>query len=130
MIILTIRTDKPEAEIGLFENGNKLAYEKWQAHRHLSETIHQKIEELLKTQNNKWSDIGAVVCYEGPGSFTGLRIGITVGNALAYSLNIPIAAASGRSWIKKGQKQVSKGKNEAIALPKYGRKARITTPKK
>jgi hypothetical protein len=43
MIILTIRTDKPESEIGLFNNKDKLAYEVWQAHRELAETVHKKI---------------------------------------------------------------------------------------
>lgn len=50
MTILTIRTDKPEAEVGLFEGDEELAYEKWQAHRQLSLTIHNKIRDLLKSQ--------------------------------------------------------------------------------
>ncbi len=47
MIILTIRTDKPEAEIGLYDGEQQLAYEMWSAHRQLAETIHTKIKELL-----------------------------------------------------------------------------------
>ncbi|MGH7249720.1 MAG: hypothetical protein ACREGC_01985, partial [Minisyncoccia bacterium] len=60
MIILTVRTDKPEAEIGLFSDYKKLAYESWQAHMKLSETIHVKIEKLLKTQKLNWRDIDAI----------------------------------------------------------------------
>ena len=81
MLILTIRTDKPEAEIGLFEDNKQLAYEMWQAHRELSDTIHKKIEKLLKSQKKDWQNIDGIVCFKGPGSFTGLRIGLTVGNA-------------------------------------------------
>lgn len=51
---LAIRTDKPESEIGLFDkNGKELAYEKWQAHRELSNTILTKIEDLLSSKNLK-----------------------------------------------------------------------------
>ena len=51
MIILTIRTDKPEAEIGLFEGGKKLAYKSWSAHRQLAETLHTHIRDLLALQD-------------------------------------------------------------------------------
>ena len=47
-MILSIRTDKPEAEIGLFSaDGQKLVYKTWQAHRELSSTILVVIKELL-----------------------------------------------------------------------------------
>ena len=36
MLILAIRTEKPEAEIGLFDDEKKLAYETWEAHRQLA----------------------------------------------------------------------------------------------
>lgn len=109
MITLTIRTDKPEAEIGLFENEQQLAYETWEAHRQLAETIHSKIKKLLKSQQKDWQDIEGIVCFQGPGSFTGLRIGLTVGNALAYGLAIPIVAAQGEDWIQTGLKKLAVG---------------------
>ncbi len=46
--------------------------------------------------------IEGIVCYEGPGSFTGLRIGLSFGNALAYTRGIPIVGARDSSWIEKG----------------------------
>src|SRR5690554_1609312 len=67
MLILTIRTDKPEAEIGLFDNDQQLTYETWQAHRQLAETIHKKIEATLHSQNKGWHDIAGIVAFEGPG---------------------------------------------------------------
>src|ERR1700694_4379725 len=98
MIILTVRTDKPEAEIGLYDNEKQLVYEVWLAHRKLAETIHKKIAELLNTINKNLSDIEGIVCFKGPGSFTGLRIGLTVANALAYAQNIPIVVRSDPDW--------------------------------
>lgn len=130
MKILTIRTDKPEAEVGLFDNGKQLAYETWYAHRELSVTLHQKIADLLAAQQLQLSDLEGIVAFGGPGSFTGLRIGLTVGNALAYSLHIPITAAEGEQWIKQGVADIAAGKAAQIALPNYGAPAHITQQKK
>ena len=130
MLILTIRTDKPEAEVGLFENDTVFKYIKWQAHRELSLTIHKKILEVLKSQKKDWQDLEGIVCYKGPGSFTGLRIGLTVGNTLASGLNIPIISTTGEDWAKKGINKISEGQNEKIALPKYGAPVHITKPRK
>jgi len=130
MLVLTIRTDKPEAEIALFDDKQKLAYEKWEAHRQLAETIHKKIESLLKSQKKDWHDIKGIVCYQGPGSFTGLRIGLTVGNALSYGLDIPIAATQKNDWIETGINRLIKGVNDQLALPHYGASVHITKPRK
>lgn len=130
MFVLTIRTDKPEAELGLFENGTKLAYSTWPAHRQLAETIHLKIKELLESHNRTLNDLGGVAVFKGPGSFTGLRIGISVANTLADSLDLPIVSATGDKWIGTACARLEKGENEHIALPEYGAEPNITKPKK
>jgi tRNA threonylcarbamoyladenosine biosynthesis protein TsaB len=130
MLILTIRTDKPEAEIGLFDNKTKLAYETWQAHRELSDTIHLKIKALLKSQHKTFKDLQGIVCFEGPGSFTGLRIGLTVADSFAYGLAIPIVGTQTEGWIQLGIARLQKGENDHIALPRYGAPVHITKPRK
>lgn len=130
MIVLTIRTDKPESEVGLFSDGQKLEYESWQAHRTLSQSIHKKIEDLLKSQKLDWHEIKGVICYKGPGSFTGLRIGIAVANTLAGSLNVPIVGQSGKNWIEAGLKALKSNLNDTQVLPEYGSPAHVTLPKK
>jgi tRNA threonylcarbamoyladenosine biosynthesis protein TsaB len=130
MIILTLRTDKPEAEIGLFDNNTQLIYETWQAHRQLAETIHRKLETLLEQHGKKWSDIEGIVAYQGPGSFTGLRIGLAVANALASSYKASIIATTGEDWTQAGINKLLSGEDSTIALPEYGAPVHITTPKK
>ena len=134
MIILVIRTDRPEAELYLYDGLKKLAEKKWQAHRKLAETIHKKIKELLEGQSLSeglsFQDIEGIVCFAGPGSFTGLRIGLSVANALAYAQNIPIVASAGDNWIEQGVNGLLAGKNDKIALPIYGLPAATTSPKK
>lgn len=130
MIILTIRTDKPEAEIGLYEDNQRLAYEKWQAHRTLAETIHQKIQEMLNKSSKSWQDIEGLACFEGPGSFTGLRIGLSVANALAYGQGIPVVARGGDDWLERCIKDILAGKDDKIAKPHYGAPVKTTKPRK
>jgi tRNA threonylcarbamoyladenosine biosynthesis protein TsaB len=130
MLILTIRTDKPEAEVGLFDDEKKLAYETWHAHRELSITLHRKIEDLLGSQQKKLQDLEGVVAFQGPGSFTGLRIGLTVANSLAYGLDIPIVASGGDDWIAAGITRLQNGEHDKLALPEYGAPVHITQQKK
>lgn len=129
MLILTIRTDKPEAEIGLYKDNEQLVYKNWQAHRALAETIHKELAEILKNAGKDLKDIEGIVCYQGPGSFTGLRIGLSVGNALAYSLGVPVIA-SGTDWIEQGIKRLMAGESDKVALPEYGYTANITKSRK
>jgi tRNA threonylcarbamoyladenosine biosynthesis protein TsaB len=130
MIILTIKTDNPEAELALYSDAKKLAEIIWPAHRELTDTIHKKIDELLNSNNLTLKDINGIACFKGPGSFTGLRIGLTVGNALAYGLEIPIVSLGGEDWAKKSIERLVVGENEKIVLPEYGGKINITKPKK
>ncbi len=130
MIILTIRSDKPESELGLFQDSERLTYEKWEAHRQLAETIHKKLEVLLISQKKDWRDIEGIVCYQGPGSFTGLRIGLSVANAIAGSLEVPIVAKTGEEWLADGIKALHKGENNHAAMPEYGSPVHTTQPKR
>lgn len=130
MFILTIRTDNPEAEIGLYEDHSQLTYRKWQAHRELAETIHKQIQSMLDSQSKKPQSIQAVAVYEGPGSFTGLRIGTSVANALADSLKVPIVADTGNDWIAQCVNSLIKGENSRIVMPEYGALPNITAPRK
>lgn len=130
MYILSLKTNEPEAEVGIYKDVEELDKKSWPAHRELSQTIHQKIKELLEHQKLELKDLNAVVIYKGPGSFTGLRIGFSVANALAYSLNLHIVSESGNDWIDLGIKRLLDGGNEKVSLPEYGAKPHITKPVK
>lgn len=130
MIVLTLRTDKPESEIGLYDGSRQLAYMVWPAHRQLAETLHMKMSELLTSQQKTLSDIVGIVCYKGPGSFTGLRIGVSVANALAFGLSIPIIGVeNNEKWIDRGLQDILNGQNHTVVVPEYGAPVHITPPK-
>lgn len=130
MLILTLRTDNPEAEIGLFDGQAKLAYQTWQAHRELAHTIHTKIQALLQSQGKDWSDLQGIAAFKGPGSFTGLRIGLTVANTLSYALKIPAVGEMGEDWIKRALQRLAAGKSDQLITPEYGAPVHITQAKK
>lgn len=130
MLILTLRTDKPEAEIGLYDDSRQLAYTSWEAHRKLAESIHAELKSVLDGQGKNIKDLQGIVIYKGPGSFTGLRIGFSVTNALADSIQIPIVSNLDESWIAEGIERLQANQNEKIAQPEYGSPARTTIQKK
>lgn len=130
MLILTIRTDNPQAEIGLFNDNTELVYKTWHAHYELSKDIHQKIQDILQEHGKTNEDIAGIVAFQGPGSFTGLRIGLTVANSLAYGLEVPIVGAMGEDWIRQGIGHLRAGEKDHVALPHYGAPAHITQQKK
>ena len=130
MLILTIRTDKPTAELGLYNDAKQLAYHAWEAHRQLAETIHVQLKQLLTDGGRDLPNLRGIVAYKGPGSFTGLRIGLSVANSLADALRIPIVAETGAGWLQTGLARLATGENDQLALPEYGALPNITLPKK
>lgn len=52
------------------------------------------ISDMLKEKNIKLNDFNRIIVVNGPGSFTGIRIGLTVAKTISYSLNIPIYVIS------------------------------------
>lgn len=130
-MILALRTDGPEAELGLLDAGGKIiGQEKWLAERRLAKELLGHLEDFLKNYESSWSDLTGLVVYHGPGSFTGLRIGITVMNTIAYAQSIPIVGVSGDDWVEQGAKRLADGDGAKIVLPEYGADAHITKPRK
>ncbi len=129
-MIITLKTDNPEAEIGLYEGQSKRSYFTWRADRQLAKDLLKVLHEQLQTQKADWPDVTGIVVFQGPGSFTGLRIGITVANAIAYGNNIPIVTTQGDDWLKTGLQRLKDGENDQLALPHYGAEAHITQQKK
>ena len=82
----------------------------------LAEQIFTFIHDKLVENQADWTDLTEITFFAGPGSFTGLRIGAAVVNALADQLQIPLKKQDGEVV--------------PIILPNYGRPANITPSKK
>jgi tRNA threonylcarbamoyladenosine biosynthesis protein TsaB len=102
---------------------SKIKEVRWLAHRELSATLSDKYTELMKEADVTSGNLNGVVAFVGPGSFTGLRIGISFANGLAYGLGIPVFETK-----EKGSFNLTEPKK--LALPFYGAEPNITKPKK
>jgi tRNA threonylcarbamoyladenosine biosynthesis protein TsaB len=128
-MILLLNTSAPVCKLTFIDGDNRIDDE-WQSDRMLAKGLLGYIDELLKKHHKSWSDISAIGAFEGPGSFTGIRIGLTVVNTIADAQNIPIVGARGGDWQNKVLAKIDDGQNEKIVLPFYGSEANITIPRK
>lgn len=128
-MILLLDTSTPVCKL-TFIDGDWRSDNEWQADRTLAKNLLGYLHEKLGENNKTWTDISAIGVFEGPGSFTGLRIGVTVLNTIADAQNIPIVGGRGDDWQNEVLNKLNSGINEKIILPFYGSEARITTPKK
>lgn len=130
-MILILKTGTEENLLELRDTGEDVKFsETWPASKLLSEELPGKIEDALRGLNLMFDDVSGVVVFKGPGSYTGLRIGITVVNAIADQVGTPIVGTTGDRWIEDGLKRLEAGENDQIVLPKYGGEANITKQKK
>jgi len=104
--------------------------ESWQADRQLADNLIGYLREQLAKRNASWSDLTGIGVYQGPGSFTGLRIGLTVMNTIADDMSIAIVGASGDNWRTLVRERLQAGENDELVMPLYGREANITKPRK
>lgn len=87
--ILFVDTSSVEKIMVAIEvNGKKV--EKSAVRPSQAQMVLPMIEEILKSQKIRLSDISEIKVNTGPGSFTGLRVGIAVTNALGFLLEVPV----------------------------------------
>lgn len=130
-MILVLDTHAEEVFIGLWDKDDA----KWKSQetflggRQLNSLILTKLPAIKST------NLTGIIVAAGPGSFTGLRIGISVANTLAYALNISIVAPSetgdAESLLKEGLKLLEGGEPEfsQAVNPFYGAEPHITKPR-
>lgn len=94
MLILGISTSSNIASVAINNDTECIKELNINNNKTHSETLVPLIDELLKETNIKLQDINLIACDNGPGSFTGIRIGISTVKAIAESLNIPVIAVS------------------------------------
>lgn len=89
-LILSIETSTPLCSVSLsFEGQNILSLEHDGTHSH-AEVLNDEISNLLKKSNQLLSSLKAIAISAGPGSYTGLRIGLSAAKGLCFALQIPL----------------------------------------
>lgn len=128
-MILLIDTSTPVCRLTFVDADSRIDKE-WEANRELAKGLLAFIQSNLETLHISWNDLTGIVAFRGPGSFTGLRIGLTVVNTIANAQQIPIVGTIGETWQELGLARLEAGEDDGIVLPEYGADAHITTPRK
>ncbi len=90
-IILNIETTTKNCSVSLTKKGHLIAFKELNdgVYSH-GENLHVFIEDVISEVNMTFSDIEAIAVSKGPGSYTGLRIGVSSAKGLCFSLDIPL----------------------------------------
>lgn len=89
--ILNIETSTTNCSVSLSKNGETVVLkEDYNSNYSHAERLHVYIDEVLKEANVSLSDLKAIAISKGPGSYTGLRIGVSAAKGLSFALDIPL----------------------------------------
>lgn len=104
-MILALETSTKNCSVALIEGETlKVLIEEHSDQYIHSEKLHLFIEDALKQGGIKAKELQAIAVGAGPGSYTGLRIGVASAKALAYSLKLPLISAKGSELLFEGLK--------------------------
>lgn len=129
MIYLLIDTSTPTCRMTIINDAKSVEC-MWESGRTLAKNILGYIDEALSHEGCTYDDLDGIGVFRGPGSFTGLRIGLTVANTIASAWSLPIVGEIGDNWQQQVVDRLSGDENDTIVLPEYGSDARITKPRK
>jgi tRNA threonylcarbamoyladenosine biosynthesis protein TsaB len=90
--ILQIETSTTNCSVALSGNGITIAVQEVSNGYSHAENLHVFIKEILENNNLKFTDLNAVAVSKGPGSYTGLRIGVSAAKGLCFALDLPLIA--------------------------------------
>lgn len=94
MISLFLDTSYHNTIISIFKGKKELYFYEEENKQDLSEKLLPRLKEIMEGLHLYVTDIEKIYVVNGPGSFTGIRIGLTVAKTIAWSLNIPIVPIS------------------------------------
>jgi tRNA threonylcarbamoyladenosine biosynthesis protein TsaB len=93
-LILCIETGTDICSVGIVNNGELISLRESDSGRDHAKKVAVFVDELLAENNIDPQQIDAVAVGEGPGSYTGLRIGVSFAKGLCYGLGKPLIAVS------------------------------------
>ena len=93
-LILSIETATPVCSVALHSGGKLIGIHETFTDKSHSSNLIPMIAELLSDKGMTYSDLNAVAVSKGPGSYTGLRIGVSTAKGICYARNIPLIGVS------------------------------------
>jgi len=117
-MILAINTQSEHNSIALYYPGVLEKEVSWVSYKTQSKELLPKISKLLEKNNIKLAKLKAIAVFRGPGSYTGLRVGIAVANALAWGFSIPVIGIGKKSQAKSSFQNFNNLKISALEIAK------------
>lgn len=129
-MILLLDTSTAVCRITIVYDDGRERGAEWKADRQLARGLLAFLRDEIGRDDCTFQDLTGIGIMKGPGSFTGLRIGAAVANALASDLHIPIVGEAGSNWKEKSLRRLMSSESDKLILPDYGQAPKITKPKK
>ncbi len=117
-LILNIETSTKVCSVALALNGKTIASKEELGVQYIhSEKLTVFIDELIKESQYSITDLSAICVSKGPGSYTGLRIGVSCAKGLSYSLGIPLLSIDALTVLGNYFSQLNKIPNNTTVYP-------------
>jgi len=127
-MIIALDTSTPTCH--LFVYTDTWHEHQWDAGRGLAKGLLGFMQTAITEYGHFPEDVTGIISLQGPGSYTGLRIGITVLNTIASAQAIPIVGVTGEDWLAAGLVRLNAEQDDRLVMPEYGGEPHITTPRK
>ena len=119
-MILCIETSTAVCSVALVNNGNVIALRESLDGQNHAEKITIFIDEVMKEANLSYKDLDAVATSMGPGSYTGLRIGVSTAKGLCYAMEKPLIAIDTLAAMAYGFKDTKTPRHQDTELTDNG----------
>ena len=93
-LYLAIESATKMCSVALFENDTLIGFKEEDGDYSHAEKLAVFVDELLKSSDKLYRDLAAVAVSSGPGSYTGLRIGLSLAKGICFSQQIPLISIS------------------------------------
>ena len=99
-MLLSVETSSSVGGLSIFKDKKLIAETHWGPEKSHSETLTEAFADLLRSSNLRSNEITEVLCSYGPGSFTGLRVGLNFAKSICYVNKVKLCLSpSFRSYI-------------------------------
>ena len=100
MLTLLLDSSNANLSVGLAKDHDLIDFVHYDAWQRQSELMVNEVKTLLERNRFSHADLDAVISAKGPGSYTGVRIALTIGKVIASALDIPLYIVSSLEAMK------------------------------